>query len=310
MAVNMAKSAVVMDQTNLSNARAQQEVTETQGRLNIENARQGVVTAQNNLDSARRNNPADIAAQQAAVADSAVSVQLAQQDVTNTVLTAPIPGTIASINGGVGEFVNNGTSATPLAPGSGAAIPGVSPATNDQSGGAGQGAPGGSNFIVLGDVNSFQVVVPFEESDAARLQPNQRVEVTFDAIPDLTRAGTVLAVAPSGTAISGVTNYYVTVALTETDPRLRDRQTAEANVLTESVDNVLTVPNAAVVRQGGKTFVNVPGPDGQPLQVPFEPGLMGDDRTEVKSGLNEGQEVQLPQATVVASPDNQRGPTN
>jgi multidrug efflux pump subunit AcrA (membrane-fusion protein) len=140
------------------------------------------------------------------------------------------------------------------------------------------------------------------------VRPGQNVEVTFDAIPDLVRAGTVLAVAPSGTAISGVTNYYVTVQLTETDDRLRDRQTAEANVITESVQNVLSVPNAAVIRQGGQTFVNVPGPDENPVQVPFEAGLQGDDRTEVKSGLREGQEVLLPSATVTASPENQGGP--
>lgn len=307
-AANTAKQQVVMAKTALSNARQQQEVTETQGRINVENARRSVVQAENNLDSARRNNPADIAAQQGAVRNQAVQVTIAQQDVENTTLRAPIGGTVASINGAVGEFIGTGTSITPLAPGSDAAIPGVTASAVDSGASTMVSAPGGTNFMVIGDVNSFQVVVPFEESDAARVQPGQRVEVTFDAIPDLVRGGTVLAVAPSGTAISGVTNYYVTVMLTETDPRLRDRQTAEANVLTEAVDNVLSVPNSSVVRQGSQTFVNVPGPDDNPVQVPFEPGLQGDDRTEVKSGLTEDQEVLLPQATVVASPENQGGP--
>lgn len=308
--VSQAKTAVVNAKTNLANAEKNEEVVETQGELSVANAQRSVVQAENNLETARRDNPADIAAQQAAVRNQAVAVTIAQQDVENTTLRAPIGGTVASINGAVGEFVGNGSGVTPLAPGSGAAIPGVTAqGAGDQAGGAQLvSAPGAGNFITIGDINSFQVVVPFEESDAARVQAGQRVEVTFDAIPDLVRNGTVLAVAPSGTAISGVTNYYVTVVLTETDPRLRDRQTAEANVLTESRDNALSVPNAAVVRQGSQTFVNVPGPDGNPLQVPFEAGLQGDDRTEVLSGLNEGQEVLLPQATVVASPENQGGP--
>lgn len=309
-AVSQAKTNVVNAKTALANAEKNEEVVETQGELNIANAQRSVVQAENNLETARRDNPADIAAQRAAVRNQAVAVTIAQQDVENTTLRAPIGGTVASINGAVGEFVGNGSGVTPLAPGSGAAIPGVTAqGAGDQGGGAQLvSAPGAGNFITIGDINSFQVVVPFEESDAARVQAGQRVEVTFDAIPDLVRNGTVLAVAPSGTAISGVTNYYVTVVLTETDPRLRDRQTAEANVLTESRDNALSVPNAAVVRQGSQTFVNVPGPDGNPLQVPFEAGLQGDDRTEVLSGLNEGQEVLLPQATVVASPENQGGP--
>ncbi|MGD9529702.1 MAG: efflux RND transporter periplasmic adaptor subunit, partial [Pseudonocardia sp.] len=309
-AVSQAKTAVVNAKTNLSNARKQEDVTRTQGEISVANAQRSVVQAENNLDTAQRNNPADIAAQQAAVRNAAVQVTIAQQDLDNRTLLAPIGGTVTAINGALGEFLNSGTSTTPLAPGSDAAIPGVQSGVgaSDASGAVNVSAPGGSNFIVLGDVNSFQVVVPFEESDAAQVRPGQNVEVTFDAIPDLVRAGTVLAVAPSGTAISGVTNYYVTVQLTETDDRLRDRQTAEANVITESVQNVLSVPNSAVIRQGGQTFVNVPGPDENPVQVPFEAGLQGDDRTEVRSGLTEGQEVLLPSATVTATPENQGGP--
>lgn len=308
-AISQAKTAVVNAKTNLANAKKQEDVTQTQGEISVANAQRSVVQAENNLDTARRNNPADIAAQQAAVRNAAVQVTIAQQDLDNRTLLAPIAGTVTSINGSVGEFINSGTSATPLAPGSDAAIPGVQAVGGgDATGAASIAAPGGSNFIVLGDVNSFQVVVPFEESDAAQVRTGQKVEVTFDAIPDLELPGTVLAVAPSGTSISGVTNYYVTVQLTQTDDRLRDRQTAEANVLTESAENVLSVPNAAVIRQGGQTFVNTPGPDDNPVQVPFEAGLQGDDRTEVKSGLNEGQEVLLPQATVTASPENQGGP--
>jgi multidrug efflux pump subunit AcrA (membrane-fusion protein) len=162
--------------------------------------------------------------------------------------------------------------------------------------------PGGSAFIVLNNIDTFQVVVPFEESDAARVAPNQKVRVTFDAIPDLERDGTVLSVAPGGVNISGVTNYYATILLTNTDPRLRSGLTAETGVLVNSLDNVLVVPNSAIIRQGGRTFVNTPGPDGKPVQTQFQPGLVGDDNTQVLSGLREGQEIQLPQATVSGSP--------
>ncbi|HEX4359205.1 MAG TPA: HlyD family efflux transporter periplasmic adaptor subunit, partial [Pseudonocardia sp.] len=147
----------------------------------------------------------------------------------------------------------------------------------------------------------FQVVVPFEESDAAKVAPNQKVQVTFDALPDLTRDGTVLSIAPGGVDISGVTNYYATILLTDTDPRLKTGQTAEAGVLVADLENVLVVPNSAVIKQGGRSFVNVPGPDGKPAQAPFQPGLVGDDNTQVLSGLTEGQEIQLPQAQVSAS---------
>jgi HlyD family secretion protein len=156
--------------------------------------------------------------------------------------------------------------------------------------------------MVLNNINTFQVVVPFEESDAAKVAPNQKVQVSFDALPDLTRDGTVLSVAPGGVDISGVTNYYATILLTDSDPRLRTGQTAEAGVLVADLENVLVVPNSAVIKQGGRSFVNVPGPDGKPRQQEFQPGLVGDDNTQVLSGLTEGQQIQLPQATVSGSP--------
>jgi HlyD family secretion protein len=151
--------------------------------------------------------------------------------------------------------------------------------------------PGGSQFLVLDGADTFQVVVPFEQTDAARIAPNQNVDVTFDAIPDLVRHGTVLAVGPAATSNSNVVSYYVTVLLTETDPRLRNGQTALAAVHTEELRDVPAVPNAAVHREGGQTTVTVVGVDGSRRTVPFQAGLVGDDLTQVVSGLTVGDEV-------------------
>jgi multidrug efflux pump subunit AcrA (membrane-fusion protein) len=84
--------------------------------------------------------------------------------------------------------------------------------------------------------------------------------------------------------------------LNQSDPRLKSGQTAEAGVLTSSQENVLVVPNSAVIKQGNGSFVNVAGPDGKPVLHQFQPGLVGDDNTQVLSGLNEGEQIMLPQA--------------
>ena len=45
--------------------------------------------------------------------------------------------------------------------------------------------------------------------------------------------------------------------------------------------------------------VTLPGVDGgEPVTTPFTPGAVGDEYTEVRSGLREGQEVLLPQGQV------------
>ncbi|MBA2323352.1 MAG: biotin/lipoyl-binding protein [Pseudonocardiales bacterium] len=303
--LNIARTDAIQAKTAAVQARKQRNVDQTQGQVSIEQAKQNVVTNKNNLDTAGNDNPANIDAQRALVANAVALVATARRDVENTVLRAPLDGTIATINGAVGEFVGPEAGLTSQAPGTSAAIPGVGAAatsTQNQVSISTNGSRNGGAFITLNNVDTFQVVVPFVESDAAKVSVNLPVEVTFDAIPDLTRQGKVLSIAPAGTDISGVTNYYATVVLTETDPRLRDGQTAAANVLTSSKDNVLVVPNNAVTKQGGKSFVSTPGPGGQPVQTPFQPGVVGDDKTEVLSGLSEGQEIILPQAQVNATP--------
>ncbi|HEY1973249.1 MAG TPA: biotin/lipoyl-binding protein, partial [Pseudonocardia sp.] len=172
-------------------AKRSQDTTEASGRITIRQAQATVISNQNALDVNRTNRPSDIAAQQAAVANLVSLVAVAQHNVDNSILYAPVGGNVSAITGAVGEYLPGSNSGnTALAPGTDAAIPGVgAAATSDQSGNASSGIsatrPGGGAFIVLNNINSYQVVVPFEESDAAKVQPNQKVQVTFDAIPDL-----------------------------------------------------------------------------------------------------------------------------
>jgi HlyD family secretion protein len=296
-AVVNGRRQVMTDKAALDATQQKLNVDRASGHVSIENARQSVIAAQNNLDAVRSDRPFDIEQQVALVASAQAQVAAAQRDVDNTVLRAPVAGTVSVINGVPGEYIGPSQNTTPLAPGSFAPIPGLtdSAASSVSLGNSTGGTPrpGGNQFLVLSEINTFQVVVPFEEADAAKVAPNQKVDVSFDAVPDLTRAGTVVAVAPTGSSISSVINYYVTVVLNETDPRLKDGQTAQARVVTNQVEDVLTVPNSAVRKRGDQSSVTIVDADGVQQQVRFQAGLVGDDRTQVISGLKEGQQVVL-----------------
>jgi hypothetical protein len=64
-------------------------------------------------------------------------------------------------------------------------------------------------------------------------------------------------------------------------------------VVTNQVEDVLTVPNSAVRKRGDQSSVTIVDADGVQQQVRFQAGLVGDDRTQVISGLKEGQQVVL-----------------
>jgi len=296
--VDDARSKLADATANAEQARQKRNVDHAQQQIAIANAKRDSRAAKYAAKDAKKARPHDIAAQEAVVADAQADLDLANRDVENTLLRAPVSGKVAAINGAVGEYLGSGSGTTPLSPGSRVALPDVTSGvgSSDDSGSKAD-RPGGDSFMVLDDVNTFQVVVPFEESDAAKIQPNQKVDVTFDSVPDLTRQGTVVAISPTGTQIQDVTNYYVTVVLNELDPRLKDGQTAQANVVTGEVDNVLVVPSSAVQQAGSTGVVTVLDADGKQRQVQVQVGMTGDNMVQILSGLRMGQTVVVPDST-------------
>jgi HlyD family secretion protein len=293
-----AQQRLTSSQSTLRAAEQKRDTDHASGQVSIETAQQSVVTARNSVDLSRSDRPHAIDQQEALVDAAKAAVTEARHDLNNTTLRAPAAGTVTALNGAVGEYVAASTGTSALAPGSDAALPGVSGATSGGTststlGASGPARPGGTQFLVLSDIDQFQVVASFNETDAANLTPDETVQVTFDAIPDLTTTGRVLSVAPSGTAVSGVISYYVTVAIEADDPRLKGGQTANVTVATSERSNVLTVPSSAVRRINGHSEVTVA--EGDKLRkVTFEAGAVGAERTEVVSGLREGQRVVLP----------------
>jgi HlyD family secretion protein len=295
--IEAAERRVRDSEAALEAAEQKQSVDSAQQEIAIERALRDLADASNKAESARRDRPHNIDEQTAIVSQLQVDVDTALRGVENTILRAPAAGKIASINGVVGEFIGAGSGTTALAPGGTVPLPdsGSGVSSSEDLGGDGD-RPGGAAFIVLDNVDTFQIVAPFAEADAARLQPNQQVKVTFDAVPDLERTGTVASIAPTGTDIQGVMSYFATIVLNELDPRLTDGQTAAAHVIVDQRENALVVPNAAIQQSGQSGVVTVLDADGTHRQVQVQLGLAGDRVTQVISGLHEGQQIVVAEA--------------
>jgi HlyD family secretion protein len=267
------------EQAQLANDKSKQNMDAISGQSRINSAAQQITSSRDNLAVQSQVKPNALASGQAQVASAQAQVQAAQLAVNQTTLTAPTSGVVISISGVPGEAAGSGTS---QAPGSLAPLP--------SSGGTGSGSSG---FMVIDDNSSLVAVMPFAETDTARLAANQTASFTFDAIPGLTISGHVQTISPSATVVSNVVDYYVSFVLNRTDPRLREGMTANASVTVAQADNAVRVPNAAVRTTGGTTMVTVLS-KGQQVPTEVITGVVGDTYTEIKAGLNEGDTVVLP----------------
>jgi HlyD family secretion protein len=303
-------TTVIADQDKLNSDRGTLQTTLAQDLVTVR-------TDENTYNIAKTNRPSQIALQQALLlADQ--SAVVANDGFVNCFVYAPADAVVTAVTGVPGEFMQGAATQSPpspLAPGSLAQIPDVGgAATSDiRNPGTLQGidplqalratAPGGGAFIQLSDLNSYQVVVPLPEADAVHVQPGSSARLTFDALPGVEHTGQVTAVAPTPVDIDGVTNYYATVLVTDPDAALKPGLTTTVSIVTDTIKNqALVVPTPAVSTEGGKSFVQTPGPDGKPRRVPFTPGKVGDDNTEVASGLTKGQKVILPPSGPLPQP--------
>ncbi|GAA0945224.1 HlyD family efflux transporter periplasmic adaptor subunit [Kribbella koreensis] len=220
------------------------------------------------------------------------NLEAAQSDVTNTTLKAPIAGTITAINGSVGS-VAGGSSGS-----------GSTGATG--TGATGQGSTGGSSstttssaagtgFVDISDLKTLQVVASFPEADAVKIKTKQAATVTLNAEPGSTLTATLTSVSPTPTTTNGVVSYSATFTLAKVPASARIGQTANVTVQTAKATNVLYVPTTSIVTSGTTHTVTMANGSGsREVQI----GVQGGSFTQITSGLDEGDQIELIQGAI------------
>jgi HlyD family secretion protein len=132
-------------------------------------------------------------------------------------------------------------------------------------------------------------IIPFDQPDAKLIKVGEPAVLTFEAVPGLQMIGTVQAIVPIQSNIVQKTIYQATIGISGNDPRMKPGQNVRASVATFSVANVLVVPNSAIHSEDAGSYVT--GTNGD--RLPFQPGAVGDEVTEVRGGLTDGQQVRL-----------------
>ncbi|MEO7663655.1 MAG: hypothetical protein ABIV26_00900, partial [Candidatus Limnocylindrales bacterium] len=149
-----------------------------------------------------------------------------------------------------------------------------------------------SGTISVIDLVGLQVAASASEIDVVSLLPDQPVTVTFDALPGVSIEGTVCDIATVGQSDGGVVSFPLTICLGAADASaLRVGMSANASIVLARADDAIIIPAQAVRSVGGRSVVQGVADDGTTTDVPVTLGISSGTRTQVLSGLAEGDRI-------------------
>jgi HlyD family secretion protein len=228
--------------------------------------RQRGLASEEQTDRAVGEATAQAAACRAGLASSEVGkaqVAVAHANLERTILRAPFEGTVAEINGELGEFV------TPSPVG----IP--TPAAVD-----------------LIDSSCLYVTAPIDEVDVPAIRTGMATRITLDAFPGKDFPGQIRRIAPYVLAVekqARTVDIEVDFLTADEFKDLLPGYSADVEIVVKTRPDVLRVPTEAVL-QGDRVLVYQPG--SQTLaERPIETGVSNWVYTEVVAGLNSGDQV-------------------
>ena len=101
-------------------------------------------------------------------------------------------------------------------------------------------------FVLAEDLRSMELELDVDEADVGQLAVGQRASFTVDAWLGRTFTATVAKVYFAPTLSNTVVTYTVQLAVDNDDLRLRPGMTASADIVTDTREGVLRVPNTAL----------------------------------------------------------------
>ncbi len=201
-------------QADLDVAEARAATSEAQRKRTEEMRAANVVTAQE-LESAQL----DEANQKASLIRARTNLTLARERLQDVRITAPLTGTVIEKTVEIGQIIASATG----------------------------NVSGGTTLLKMADLSQMQVRSLIDETDLGRIRAGLPVAVTVDAYPERRFNGQVLKIEPQAVVEQNVTSFPVLVMLDNNEGLLKPGMNADVVIEIATRQNVLVVPNAAVV---------------------------------------------------------------
>jgi len=252
--------------TSVTNSEQTISLTKLTNESNINTAKASLLTAEGSLKAAQDQltllvappRQEDIELYQAQVKQGQAQVQLLENQIEEAILRSPISGQITKVIKRRGETVQ--------------------PMMKDV-------------VISLIPEEPFQIEVDIPEVEIGKIDLGDPGKITLDAFPEEEFSGQVIEIEPAETIISGVVYYKIKISLDTKNTKIKPGMTANVTIITDFKENVLILPQRAVIEKNGKKFVRVPE-DSTFKEIEVQTGLSGSGgEIEIISGLKEGDKV-------------------
>ncbi len=152
---------------------------------------------------------------------------------------------------------------------------------------------GGTVLMKLADLSRMIVKAKINEVNIPRVEVNQDVDIRLDALPGQAFKGQVTAIAAQGVKEENIVTYDVTIAIHHSTSALRPMLTANVDIVTKRLDDVLTIPLEVLQVNNGNDVVEVLK-DGASKKQKVRVAFRTDTQAVITKGLKEHDQVVLP----------------
>ena len=150
----------------------------------------------------------------------------------------------------------------------------------------------GTTVATVANMNDLIFDGQIDETEVGALTEGMPVVITIGALQDYSFDATLEYISPKAVENNGANQFEIKAAV-KADPaqKIRSGYSANAEIVLQRVEQVLSVSESALEFSGDTTFVYVKGADGTYSRTQVTTGVSDGINIEVKDGIKEGDVV-------------------
>ncbi|MEM7007931.1 MAG: efflux RND transporter periplasmic adaptor subunit [Thermodesulfobacteriota bacterium] len=152
----------------------------------------------------------------------------------------------------------------------------------------GQWVQKGGPVVELIDIDIAEIKIDMPERYVSQIKKGLKVNVNFDALPDVNIEGEITSVVPQADAESRT--FPVKINLDNKDGTIKSGMVARVSFPIGDPSTVMLVPKDAIVTQNNANFIYIVN-EGAAQPLPISTGMAYEDKIQVIGPVQSGQEV-------------------